>query len=132
MADSTDTFTRIGKPALCYRFEDTYEDAFRIWHITTRWFESQAELDKKKQKKINWGKKKNAIEWPYFDEGALQSDGTPKIICIRCRKILAHPTLNGTSGMSTHLSSEECRKSSKAQGLVQLEITEGFRAGVLP
>lgn len=125
-------FIRIGVDNTCYRFETNCQDEFIAWHSTTEWFQKQDELAPKKRKIIRWGKKRNALGWQHFDEGALLSDGSPKAVCMRCHKVIKHPTINGTTGMDAHLATKDCQNTARSRGLHQLSIMEGFRAGVLP
>lgn len=129
--NSEDTFLSIGEDYQCYAFKEEYRDTFIQWHSTTRW--SLAEQEKKsRKKKIIWGKRKNALGWQHFTEAARRQDGAPSIVCNRCNSMLKHPAIHGTSGMDSHLKSVDCQKTSRAKGLTQLTISEGFRAGVLP
>lgn len=129
MSDSL-TLIRTGAQNECYRFELEYKDEFITWHSTTQWYQQQDARLKKKT--VTWGSKKNALGWQHFEEAALRNTGEPKVVCVRCQKTLKHPTIHGTSGMDGHLESRGCQSGARSRGLVQLSISEGFRAGVLP
>ena len=54
--------------------------------------------------------------WKYFQQGANRLGsviGTPRVMCIMCRKVLAHPSGTGTSSMYDHNLSSGCLKSRK-------------------
>jgi len=57
--------------------------------------------------------------WKYFQQCAdhLGSTiGTPQVMCIMCRKVLAHSSSTGTSSMHDHNRSSACLKSRKING----------------
>ena len=54
--------------------------------------------------------------WKYFQQCAdclASAIGTPRVICILCRKVLAHPGSTGTSSMHDHNRSSACLKSGR-------------------
>jgi len=57
--------------------------------------------------------------WKYFQQCADRSGsaiGSPRVMCIMCRKVLAHPSGMGTSSMHHHKRSSACLKSRKING----------------
>ena len=57
--------------------------------------------------------------WKYFQQCADRlgsAIGTPRVMCIMCRKVLAHPSGTGTSSMHDHNRSSACLKSRKING----------------
>jgi len=57
--------------------------------------------------------------WKYFQQCADRlgsAIGTPRVMCIMCRKVLAHPSGRGTSAMHDHNWSSACLKSRKTNG----------------
>jgi len=72
------------------------------------------------KKKIRWNPDLRGTEvWKYFQQCAdrLGSPiGTPRVMCIMCRKVLAHPSGTRTSSMHDHNRSSACLKSRKING----------------
>jgi len=57
--------------------------------------------------------------WKYFPQCADRlgsAIGTSRVMCIMCRKVLAHPSGTGTSSMHDHNRSSACLKSRKING----------------
>jgi len=57
--------------------------------------------------------------WKYFQQFADRlgsAIGTPQVMCIMCRKVLADPSGMGTSSMHDHNRSSTCLKSRKING----------------
>jgi len=57
--------------------------------------------------------------WKYFQQCADRlgsAIGKPRVMCIMCRKVLAHPSGTGTSSMHDHNRSSACLKSRKING----------------
>ena len=57
--------------------------------------------------------------WKYFQQVADRlgcAIGTPRVMCIMCRKELAHPSVTGTSSMHDHNRSTACLKSRMING----------------
>jgi len=57
--------------------------------------------------------------WKYFQQCADRlgsAIGTPRVMCIMCRKVLAHLSGTGTSSMHDHNRSSACLKSRKING----------------
>jgi hypothetical protein len=131
---SSDLFERIGKDKRCYKFAQENAQEFATWFKDTKYFQEEEALGIKGMRKRipRWGVRHNASGWEYFIEGADRVSGEPKVICTRCDAILAHPVKNGTSGMTEHPTTKGCEATSKARGLRQLVLSEGYMAGVLP
>ena len=72
------------------------------------------------KKKIRWNSDIRGTEvWKSFPQCADRlgnAIGTPRVMCIMCRKVLAHPSGTGTSSMHDHKRSSACLKSSKIKG----------------
>ena len=72
------------------------------------------------KKKIIWNSDLRGAEmWKYFQQCADRLGrgiGTPRVMCIMCRKVLAHPSGTGTSSMHDHNRSSACQKSRKFHG----------------
>ena len=72
------------------------------------------------KKKIRWNSDLRGTEvWKYFQQCADRlgsAIGTPRVMCIMCRKVLAHPSGTGTSSMHDHNRSSSCLKSRKING----------------
>jgi len=69
------------------------------------------------KKKIIWNSDLRGAEmWKYFQQCADRLGrgiGTPRVMSIMCRKVLAHPSGTGTSSMHDHNRSSACQKSRK-------------------
>jgi len=69
------------------------------------------------KKKIAWNSDLRGTEvWKYFQQCADRfgsAIGMPRVMCIMCRKLLAHPSGTGTSSMHDHNRSSTCPKSRK-------------------
>jgi len=72
------------------------------------------------KKKIRWNSDLRGTEvWKYFQQCADHlgsAIGTPQVMCIMCRKDLAHPSGMGTSAMHDHYRSSGCLKARKING----------------
>jgi len=72
------------------------------------------------KKKIRWNSDLRGTEvWKYFQQCADRlgsAIGTPRVMCIMCRKVLAHPSGMGTSSMHDHNRSSVHQKSTKING----------------
>ena len=68
-------------------------------------------------KKISWNSDLRGTEvWKYFQQCADRlgsAIGTPRVMCIMCRKVLAHASGAGTRSMHDHNRSSACVKSRK-------------------
>jgi len=69
------------------------------------------------KKNIRWNSDLRGTEvWKYFQQCAHRlgsAIGMPRVMCIMCRKVLAHPSGTGTSAMHDHNWSSACLKSRK-------------------
>jgi len=72
------------------------------------------------KKKIRWNSDLRGTEvWKYFQQCADylgSAIGTPRVMCIMCRKVLAHPSGTGTSSIHDDNRSSACLKSRKING----------------
>ena len=72
------------------------------------------------KKKIRWNSDLRGTEvWKYFQQCADRlgsAIGTPRVMCIMCRKVLPHPSGTGTSSMHDYNRSSACLKSKKING----------------
>jgi len=72
------------------------------------------------KKKIQWTSDLRRTEvWKYFQQCADHlgsAIGMPRVMCIMCRKVLAHPSGTGTSSMHDHNRSSACLKSRNING----------------
>jgi len=73
-----------------------------------------------RKKKIRWNSDlRGTAVWKYFQQCANHlgsAIGTPRVMCIMCRKGLAHPSGTGTSSMHDHNRFSSCLKSRKING----------------
>jgi hypothetical protein len=114
-----------GKRTRCYLYEESKRSTFLEWWGKCSWTVANAD---KKNKHLYWGGEKKAAVWTHFHEGAIIQDGTPRIICKRCRSVLGHPSLgHGTNTAKTHLESKQCSGTAKAVGLPQLTIANSWK-----
>jgi len=72
------------------------------------------------KKEIIWNSDLRGAEmWKYFQQYADHLGcgiGTPRVVCIMCRKVPAHLSRRGTSSMHDHNRSSACQKSRKFHG----------------
>jgi len=72
------------------------------------------------KKKIIWNSDFRGAEmWKYFPQCVDlwgRGIGAPRVMCIMCRKVLAHPSRTGTSSMYDHNTSSACQKSREFHG----------------
>ena len=132
LSNDHDGLIQIGEGKRCYGFNPNTALSFINWHSGTSWAHQQNQITNSAKVVIRWGASRQAVGWGHFDEAADRFTGEPKLVCQRCDKVIKHPAINGTTGMDTHLKSKGCMGASKRRGLTQLDLTEGFRAGVLP
>jgi hypothetical protein len=119
---------KVGKNDLCYKWTSPSANAFSTWWCDTTWYRNNTQIPNPKLPV--WGSSKDAANWQYFVEGAVRSTGEPKIICIRCDKVMTHTFKHGTSAMSDHILTKGCISTSKGRGLSQPNVEEGFRFAV--
>jgi hypothetical protein len=108
-------------------FETTKKAEFLEWHTKTIWYYKQEQRPSKQVTRIAWGHRKQSKIWDQLCEVADKKDGTPKILCRRCDKILQHPagkgksstnsSRTGTSHLKNHLQSDHCMQASRRANL---------------
>ena len=125
---SQEQIPRVGKDDICYKWTSPGAAVFSTWWYDTTWYKDNTQVPNPKLP--IWGSSKDAANWQYFVEGAVRSTGEPKIICIRCDKVMTHTFKHGTSAMSDHILTKKCISTSKRRGLSQPSVEEGFRAAV--
>ena len=93
--------------------EEYHESWMEWWQGTPGYIVYTAKYTGKK--KIQWNSDlRGTEEWKYFEQSADRlgsAMGTPRVMCIMCRKVLAHPSGTETSSMHDHNRSSGCRKS---------------------
>ena len=98
--------------------EDYHEIWMESWQGTPGYIANTAKYAGKK--KIGWNSDHRGTEvWKYFQQCAdcLRSViSTPRVMCIMCRNVLAHPSGTGTSSMHDRNTSSACLKSRKING----------------
>jgi len=83
-------------------YSNMTKDDFVNWWLQT---------DFGQKKPIRWDARQQSDVWKHFDQVAKASDGMPKVMCKRCKKVLDHPQQhgNGTTAMIKHLKGIGCR-----------------------
>jgi len=98
--------------------EEYHERWMEWWQATPGYIAYTAKYAGKK--KIIWNSDlRGAGMWKYFHQFADhlgRGIGTPRVMCIICSKVLAHPSGTGTSSMHDHNRSSACQKSGKFHG----------------
>jgi len=99
------------------------------WQATPGHIAYTAKYDGKK--KIIWNSDLWGAEMcKYFqqcEDHLGRGIGTPRVMCIMCRKVLAHPSGTGTSSMHDHNRSSPCQKSRKFHGYETQTGSPGHR-----
>jgi hypothetical protein len=92
-------------------YSDMTKDDFVTWWLQT---------DFGQKKRMRWDARQQSDVWKHFDLVAKANDGTPMVMCKRCRKVLDHPQQhgNGTTAMVKHLKGISCR-THKGPGIKQ-------------
>lgn len=94
-------------------YSEMAKDDFVSWWLQT---------DYGRKKQIRWNARQQSDVWKNFDQVANAKDGTPRVMCKRCKKVLDHPQQhrngNGTSAMIKHLKGIGCR-GSQSSGIKQ-------------
>ena len=102
-----------------YLYTEEYHESWMEWWKETPGFAAYTAKYAGK-KKIIWNSDlRGAGVRQYFHQCADRSGraiGTPRVMCIICRKVLAHPSGTGTSSMHDHNKSSACQKSRKFNG----------------
>jgi hypothetical protein len=111
-------------------FEVTKKADFLEWHAKTIWSFKHQQRHSEQAIRIAWGHRKQSKVWDFLFEVADKQDGTPKILCRRCDKILQHPAGKGKSGtnltrtgvthLKNHLQSQQCIQASHRANLPQI------------
>ena len=100
---------------LCLCTEEYHERWMEWWQGTPGYMPYTAKYGGKK--KIRWNSDLPGTEvWKYCQQCADRlgsAMGTPRVMCIMCRKVLAHPSGAGTSSMHDHNRSSACVNSRK-------------------
>jgi len=93
--------------------EEYHESWMQWWQGTTGYIVYTAKYSSKK--KTRWNSDLRGTEvWKYFQQCADRlgsAIGTPRVMYIMCRKVLAHRSGTGTSSMHDHNRSSACLKS---------------------
>jgi len=99
-----------------FLYTEEYHESWMEWWQATPWYIAYTAKYAGK-KKIIWNSDLRGAEmWKYFQQCADclgRGIGTPRVMCIMCRKVLAHPSGTGTSSMDDHNRSSACQKSRK-------------------
>jgi len=102
-----------------YLYREEYHESWMEWWQGTPGYIAYSAKDAAK-KKIRWNSNLRGTEvWKYFQQCANRlgsAIGTPRVMCILCRKVLAHPSGMGTSSMHDHNRWSACLKSRKING----------------
>jgi len=88
-----------------YFYTEEYRESWMEWWQGTPGYMAYTAKYAGK-KKIRWNSDLRGSEvWKYFQQYADRlgsAIGTPRVMCIMCRKVLAHPSGTGTSSMHDH------------------------------
>ena len=107
------------------------EEQFDQWWEQTSTGESIINRTQKKFahprwcKKIGDGNRERSSLWNYFTQVASIINGTPKIACNSCGKILNHPTASdqsNTSNLKKHLQSERCSFRKRQGDIIGIDV----------
>ena len=122
------SFTRVGP---------TRRKTFVLYDIMahTEWVDWWLQTDYGQKRKMQWDAEHSAKIWKDFEQVAQITDGSPKVMCKRCYKILEHPQtplqsgkgLHGTSTMIKHLKTGACKRIA-TEG--KTEITQFMKSAV--
>jgi len=102
-----------------YHYTEEYHESWMEWWQGTPGFIAYTAKYAGKTK-IWWNSDLRGTEvWKYFEQCAERSGsaiGTPRVMCIMCRKVLADSSGTGTSSIHDHNRSSACLKSRKING----------------
>ena len=105
--------------ANCYLYTEEYHESWmELWQGTSGYIAYNAKYAGKKKRQRNSDLRGTEV-WKYFQQCADRlgsAIGTPRVMCIMSRKVLAHPSGTGTSSMHDHNRSSACLKSRKING----------------
>ena len=95
------------------------KEKIKIWD---KWWKRTAWRRANSTEKIIWASRTKSDVWDYYSIVASIADGSPHVICNRCKKALDHPHIagNGPSAMNKHLKSKNCVSRSATAGLQPL------------
>jgi hypothetical protein len=128
---------KIGHGQQFFKWTPEVHDDFTNWWLTTDW--CLENLDKgETAAAIHWeSKARTSNSWQHFYQAAHSRTGHPYLICQQCSAVLEHPRTknSGTKALSTHISSQKCRKhsstSSKAYKQTRIYDTPITKVGRL-
>lgn len=113
-----------GKLVKCYMYDLIKRDIFINWWSKTHW--ALTKIANKKP--IYWNAEKKVAIWTYFRECAIIEDGTSRIICQRCKILIAHSSLsNDTHTAKQHLKRKDCARTTEDSELSQLMTVKSWR-----
>jgi len=102
-----------------YRYTEEYHESWmEWWQGTPGYIAYTAKYCGKKKIRCNSDLRGTEV-WKYFQQCADRlgsAIGTPRVMCIMCSKVLAHPSGTGTGSMHDHNRSSACLKSRKING----------------
>ena len=102
-----------------FLYAEEYHESWIEWWEETPGFTAYTAKHGGK-KRIRWNSELRGTEiWKYFQQCADRtgnSIGTPRVMCIICRKVLAHPSGTGTSSMHDHSKFLACTKARRFKG----------------
>jgi hypothetical protein len=103
-------------------YDEEQKDAFMEWWEGTSWMLTAA--NKSNIKMPSWGSSKVSPVWLHFSEVAHKNTGEPKVLCMVCQHLLAHPSIKntGTSTMQSHVNSKNCRKVGVKKGYQSISL----------
>ena len=116
--------------------EEHHESWMKGWKETSGFAAYSAKYSGKRRIKSN-SELQGTEVWKYFQQCAERSGSfieMPLVMCIICRKVLAHPSGTGTRSMHDHKQSAACQKSRKFNGFdsggsCALDVLELLRKG---
>jgi hypothetical protein len=113
LSESIPDFPTAGADGELYTRTSSNHDQFMEWFKEQQWF-CAGNRDIEAIGK-SFAASTKSSHWEHFVQGARKDTGTPQVACIRCGKILKHPSIpvsNGTSSLGRHLDSKECQNAS--------------------
>jgi hypothetical protein len=117
-------------------YDPRYKPQFQTWLNKTEWGLAEASLSKEYLSKISWDLTERDLSsnygWEHFHQGALITDGFPKVMCKRCSRVVNHPRAKkkgslyvyGISMLKTHLQTQPCKIAAERSGLQQLVMED--------
>ena len=90
---------------------------FDEWYASKQYWllqvEDESTAKTTKIRNMRWDTEKSSKIWGVFQQGAMQTDGRPVIICVLCSQAYSHSALVGTSTASSHLTRERHMKKAR-------------------